>query len=117
MKPNSAPGPHGLTAYFYQKYRSIVGKDITSTILNILNGFSAISFISLIPKTKKPKNTGELKPIALCNVFFFNSTKICIIYSKDGNEYKKVLAHSYGGSTSSTQTQKCIPHQNIITIT
>lgn len=75
MKPNSAPGPDGITTLFYQKYWPIVGKGFTTLALNILNGKENIyhlnnTFISLIPKTKKPKNTGELRPIALCNVLY-----------------------------------------------
>ncbi|CAK8568106.1 unnamed protein product [Lathyrus sativus] len=36
MKGNTAPGPDGVPASFYQNYWEIIGEDILSTTLNIL---------------------------------------------------------------------------------
>ena len=37
MHLTRAPGPNGMSAIFYQKYWNIVGCDVTSMVLNVLN--------------------------------------------------------------------------------
>jgi hypothetical protein len=56
LKSNSAPGPDGLSATFFQSYWDIIGEDITQYILDILNNggsprFLNNSYICLYPKT------------------------------------------------------------------
>lgn len=58
MKPSTAPGPDGMSALFFQKIWSIVGDEVTSIALNILNNGGDPStlnhtYICLIPKKKK----------------------------------------------------------------
>jgi hypothetical protein len=55
LKSNSAPGPDGLNALFYQTYWDTVGGDVTQTVLNILNSGGTPetfndTYICLIPK-------------------------------------------------------------------
>ena len=64
LKPHVATGPDGMPALFYQQFWSIVGKDVASFALKILNGGGNPSninytYISLIPKKKKPKVPGD----------------------------------------------------------
>ena len=59
MAPLKSPRPNGMSPLFYQSYWSLVGTDVTKAILLYLNLStlpSALchSFITLIPKVKKP---------------------------------------------------------------
>ena len=46
MNPNKALGLDGMNAYFYQKYRKVVGSDITKVILQLLNGNASLAFVN-----------------------------------------------------------------------
>jgi hypothetical protein len=90
LKSNSAPGPDGLTALFFQKYWDIIGSDILSFVLNILNNGASPSkinhtFISLIPKVNSPSLPSDFRPISLRNVI------LKIITKTIANRIKKVL--------------------------
>lgn len=57
LKSNASPGLDGFTTLFYQSYWNIVGEDIISTILEILNNTESPkrfnkNFIIIIPKVK-----------------------------------------------------------------
>jgi hypothetical protein len=80
LKGNSAPGPDGLSAKFFQNYWDIIGGDITNSALNILNNGGNPDtlnniFICLIPKNKNPSTPADYRPIALCNVLLKIITK------------------------------------------
>lgn len=80
LKANSAPGPDGLTALFYQKYWNIIGEDLMDYILNILNNKGNMktinhTFISLIPKSNSPSTPSDFRLITLCNVIIKIITK------------------------------------------
>lgn len=89
-KSNSAPGPDGLIALFFKKYWDIIGSDILSFVLNILNNGASPSkinhtFISLIPKVNSPSLPSDFRPISLCNVL------LKIIIETIANRIQKVL--------------------------
>lgn len=73
MKPNATPNPDGIPTNFYQSFWEKVGKDITNSILNILNmdkhqnDFNQ-AFVCLIPKIQNPRTLANYRPIALCNL-------------------------------------------------
>ncbi|PNY14024.1 hypothetical protein L195_g010693 [Trifolium pratense] len=73
MKALAAPRPDGLPALFYHNYWDIIGNDITSMVLQVLNNngdpcqFNS-THICLIPKTSHPSTPSDFRPISLCNV-------------------------------------------------
>ena len=68
-----ASGLDGMTPIFYQNYWSLVGNDVTKTILSYLNSTTIPhplnhTFITLIPKIKNLMAVTNFRPISLCNV-------------------------------------------------
>jgi hypothetical protein len=58
LNSNSAPGPDGLSANFFQSYWDIIGEEITSYILDILNMVAALGpLITLISASFPKTNT------------------------------------------------------------
>ena len=60
MGPTKTPGPDGMNALFYEKFRHIVGNDVTGTVLDFLNLGNMVpeinyTHIVLIPKVKSPE--------------------------------------------------------------
>jgi hypothetical protein len=78
MHPNKAPGPDGFTTGFFQKHWQLIKGDVTTAVLQFLNGGDMLDMVNntvlaLIPKVKNPQNLMNFRPIALCNVLY----KIC----------------------------------------
>lgn len=81
MKSLASLGSDGLPAFFYQCYWDVVGNDLITNPLNILNKFCNVSklnktFICLIPKVSKPTTPSDSRPISLCNVTLKIVTKV-----------------------------------------
>ena len=75
MAPLKAPDLDGIPHLFYQSYWSLLGSDVSTTILHYLNSGSLSqalghSFITLIPKVKDPTYVSEFRPISLSNVLY-----------------------------------------------
>lgn len=80
MHPLKSPGPDGIPALFFQKYWKLVGNDISSMVLSILNEEVSLeninnTFVALIPKCKIPASPKQFRPISLCNVIMNIVTK------------------------------------------
>lgn len=100
--PMKAPRPDGFHAIFNKTYWDIAGPAVLSTVLGCLNGDLDISdlndtFITLIPKVKRPKIMAEFRPISLCN-FLYKLIAKCIT-----NRIKPVL----GARVSCGWISKC----------
>ena len=81
MNPNKAPGPDGMTAWFYQKFWPVMGQDIIKVLMHFLNGNSTIPSINhtnivLIPKIQSPCLPQQFRPISLCNVIYKITAKV-----------------------------------------
>lgn len=75
MAPLKAPGIDGFPAIFFQRYWHLIGSEISSYSLFVLNGHYEMEAINktrivLIPKVDKPKNLSHFRPISLCNVVY-----------------------------------------------
>ncbi|XP_042012191.1 uncharacterized protein LOC121760618 [Salvia splendens] len=92
---NSAPGPDGYTATFYQSCWGIVGADVVDAIRQFLEGaflprsITATSIV-LIPKKPVPNTWGDYWPISLCNVINKVITKILFVL-RQGDPISPVL--------------------------
>ena len=80
MHPLKASVLNGILALFYQQFWPLIGDEVTSIMMNILNDGADINnlnhtYICLIPKVKKPKHAKEFRPISLYNVLFKIITK------------------------------------------
>ncbi|XP_048594891.1 uncharacterized protein LOC106358645 [Brassica napus] len=81
MHPEKAPGPDGMTALFYQKSWDIIKEDLTLMVNKFLfEGTMATGLndtnICLIPKTTRPNEMAQFRPISLCNVSYKIISKV-----------------------------------------
>ncbi|KAL5568114.1 hypothetical protein UlMin_024689 [Ulmus minor] len=75
MAPSKSPGADGMSALFYQNYWHVVGDEVATACLGVLNKGMSLSstnetLISLIPKVKNPIRITDYRPISLCNVIY-----------------------------------------------
>ncbi|CAA7023627.1 unnamed protein product [Microthlaspi erraticum] len=75
INPEKAPGPDGMTILFKQQFWEITAKDVIAMVKEF---FSSDFFdarlnqtnICLIPKSERPQEMSEFRPISLCNVSY-----------------------------------------------
>ncbi|KAM6574521.1 hypothetical protein CsatA_022848 [Cannabis sativa] len=75
IHPHKAPGNDGMPGLFHRKFWPIIGEDVTTVCLGILNEGKSVeaindTLICLIPKLPKPIQMSEFRPISLCNVVY-----------------------------------------------
>ena len=90
MAPLKAPGLNGMPPLFYQSYWSLVGSDVSQSILHYLNTSTlpqslGHSFITLIPEVKNPEYVSQFRPISLSNVLYRIFAKVL------ANRLKKIM--------------------------
>ncbi|KAA3488700.1 reverse transcriptase [Gossypium australe] len=83
MNPFKASSKDGFQAFFYHKYWHIIGGDVVSYYLDVLNGRKDIEEINRtnivrIPKVTTPKNMGQFRPINFCNVIYKIISKVVV---------------------------------------
>ena len=83
MAPLKSPGPDSMPLLFYQNYWSLIGSDVTHSILHYLNSgvlpqSLCHSFITLIPKVKNPEYVSQFRPISLSNVLYRIFSKVLV---------------------------------------
>ena len=90
MHPTKAPGPDGMSPLFFHQYWDVIGSDVISCVLKVLN--SGVlpcelneTYICLIPKVASPKKIIEFRPISLCNVVYKIISKVL------ANRLKRIL--------------------------
>ncbi|XP_042954633.1 uncharacterized protein LOC122291048 [Carya illinoinensis] len=74
----SSLGPDGYPATFYKKHWRLVGDQISTAVLHVLNENGNLSeinstYITLIPKKKSLTKVFEFRPISLCNIVAFEA--------------------------------------------
>ena len=104
MAPLKVPCPDGMPLLFYQHYWSLIGENVSQSILTFLNSASLPkhlnhTFITLIPKKKNLEHASEFKPISLCNVLYKIFLKVLAnrlkrILSKIITEYQSAFTES-----------------------
>lgn len=81
LNKDSAPGPDGFGAFFFQHYWDIVKADVFNAVLEffttswILPGFNS-NIIALLPKTSAATSIDQYRPIAMANFKFKIISKI-----------------------------------------
>ena len=107
MAPLKSLGPDGMTHLFYQNYWSLIGSDVTHSILHYLhNGVLpkslCHSFITLISKVKNPEYVSQFRPISLSNVLYRIFSKVL------ANRLKIIMPHLISKQQSALMSDRLI---------
>ena len=81
MDTNKAPGPDGFTAGFFQYHWDTLGPNVTTAVLDFLNGGTMPEAINqttivLILNVKNPQDIKQFRLISLCNVIYKLCSKV-----------------------------------------
>ncbi|CAN1746899.1 Transposon TX1 uncharacterized 149 kDa protein [Linum perenne] len=87
--PLQAPGPDGFTGLFFQRYWSIISRDVVCAVQDffrrghMLRGLNH-TWLTLIPKVPEVTNMTQVRPIGLCTVFYkiiskFISSRLALV--------------------------------------
>lgn len=75
MEPLKSSGLDELGVIFYQTYWKVIGEDVSSTVLDFLNGDTYLSYtnhtyIALIAKVSNLESINEFRITSLCNILY-----------------------------------------------
>ncbi|KAG7543424.1 Reverse transcriptase zinc-binding domain [Arabidopsis thaliana x Arabidopsis arenosa] len=81
MNPTKAPGPDGMTAFFYQRFWPLISADLLATVRSFFDSGTLdprlnMTNICLVPKAGRPKEMSGFRPISLCNVGYKIISKV-----------------------------------------
>ena len=111
MHPSKTPRLDGMSHFFFQKFWHIVGQDVTTTVLSILNFGHMLqkmnyTHIVLIPKNNDLKHMNDYRPISLGIV-------ISRIVSKVLANYLKLVLPMVISDAQSAFVSNCLITNNI----
>ena len=87
LKKDKAPGPDGWPGEFYLTFFDLLGPHLfkmveSSRVLGRVSPALNSTFITLIPKTDRPVNFVDFRPISLCNLCYKLISKIAAMRLK-----------------------------------
>jgi hypothetical protein len=100
LKHNSAPGPDGILAEFFQDFWDLVHIDLWNLFKDCYDGVLDIKrlnfgLVTLIPKVDNPTDMWNFRPICLLNVCYKIITKV--LTNRLASCITKVISmHQYG---------------------
>jgi len=111
MNKDSAPGPDGFGAFFFQTYWSIIKEDVCNVVLEFFtNNWIMPSFNSntvvLIPKVPNADSISQYRPIALANFKFKILSKI--LAGRLAQVLPKIISKEQRGFIKGRQIKNCI---------
>lgn len=115
MGPFKSLIPDEFRACFYQRHWVIVGEDVCTAVLKILNGKGMPSnlnstFIALIPKKSKPEYVTEFRLISLCNVLYKLVSNIIILTPELIHSMKNFEREKVGKMAMKSDISKTYDH-------
>ena len=95
-----APGPDGFGSSFYKDSCDVVGNDVLDAVMDVLQNGRLLkelnqTIVTLIPKTKCPKNVSEFRPISCCNTLYKCIAKV--IGNRIGQILPDLILENQGG--------------------
>ncbi|KAK6160713.1 hypothetical protein DH2020_004094 [Rehmannia glutinosa] len=100
MHPYKSLGPDSMSPIFFKKFWSIIGDDISKSVLHFLNTKEMprglyFTHIVLISKVKNSDYVSQFRPISICNVIYRIASKVIT------NRVRPLLVHIISETQSS----------------